>query len=390
MPTAHPLLGTFFHTVGAASAALCYAPQRGVKLWKWQTYWLIQALGCWLIFPWIFAVATIPELGAVLHEAPSAAMLHSYLWGVLYGVGGIAFGVSIRYLGFSLTYALAIGVSCVLGTLLPPLMAGTLGAALSSVGGQYVVGGVLLGGAAMVATGWAGFRRDQEGSEPSKEFNPRIGLPICLLAGVLSAVFNFSLQAGQPVADVAARHGAGNFQGNVIYLFSNSGAFTTTLVYCVWLAFRDRSWGEFVGVRSAETEVVEAEVGTARPAGAEVGGLGASAAEAGGARPPGALVQPAGSAIPLARNYALAALTGLLWYLQFFFYGLAHVRMGQFQFSSWAIHMIILILLSCGFGVAIGEWKASRRSTQWLIAGALLFLVSSVGVITYGNYLAAP
>ena len=111
MPTAHPLLGTFFHTVGAASAALCYAPQRGVKLWKWQTYWLIQALGCWLIFPWIFAVATIPELGAVLHEAPSAAMLHSYLWGVLYGVGGIAFGVSIRYLGFSLTYALAIGVS---------------------------------------------------------------------------------------------------------------------------------------------------------------------------------------------------------------------------------------------------------------------------------------
>ncbi len=344
MPTAHPLLGTFFHTVGAASAALCYAPQRGVKNWKWQTYWLIQALGCWLILPWIFAAATIPELGAVLHEAPSSAMWHSYLWGVLYGVGGIAFGVSIRYLGFSLTYALAIGVSCVLGTLLPPLMAGTLGQALSSVGGQYVVGGVLLGGAAMVATGWAGFRRDREGSEPSKEFNPRVGLPICLLAGVLSAVFNFSLQAGQPIADIAARHGAGNFQGNVIYLFSNSGAFTTTLVYCLWLTFRDKSWGEFA----------------------------------------------ARGATPLARNYALAALTGLLWYLQFFFYGLAHVRMGQFQFSSWAIHMIILILLSCGFGVAIGEWKSSRRTTQWLIAGALLFLVSSVGVITYGNYLAAP
>jgi L-rhamnose-H+ transport protein len=64
--------------------------------------------------------------------------------------------------------------------------------------------------------------------------------------------------------------------------------------------------------------------------------------------------------------------------------------MGRFQFSGWAIHMIILILLSCGFGVAIGEWKTSRRATQWLIAAALLFLVSSVGVITYGNYLASP
>src|SRR6202044_1600215 len=98
--------------------------------------------------------------------------------------------------------------------------------------------------------GWAGFRRDREGGEPNKEFNPRVGLPICLLAGVLSAVFNFSLQAGQPVADVAARHGAGHFQGNVIYLFSNSGAFATTLFYCLWLTFRDRSWGEFVGMPS--------------------------------------------------------------------------------------------------------------------------------------------
>ena len=366
MPTAHPLLGTLFHTIGAASAALCYAPQRGVKRWSWQTYWLIQALGCWLILPWIFAAATIPELGAVLHEAPGSAMLHSYLWGILYGVGGIAFGVSIRYLGFSLTYALAIGVSCVLGTLLPPLMSGTLAQALSSTGGQYVVGGVLFGGLAMVATGWAGFRRDRENSTPSKEFNPRVGLPICLLAGVLSAVFNFSLQAGQPVADVAARHGAGNFQGNVIYIFSNSGAFTTTLFYCLWLAWRDRSWGEFVGATAPTSPEALAK------------GDGTTAASAGL------------SATPLARNYALAALTGLLWYLQFFFYGLAHVRMGQFQFSSWAIHMIILILLSCGFGVAIGEWKACRSSTQWLIAAALVLLVSSVGVITYGNYLAAP
>lgn len=348
IPEANPILGTLLHTVGAASAALCYAPQRGVKGWKWQTYWLVQASACWLVLPWIFAWFTIPELSAVLREAPGAAMQKSYLLGVLYGVGGIAFGIAIRYIGFSLTYAIAIGVSCVLGTLLPPFLAGTLGATLATTAGNYVVGGVLLGACAMIFTGVAGFRKERElttTQAAANTFNARLGLPIVLLAGVLSAVFSFSLAAGQPIADIAAAHGAGNFQGNVIYLFSNSGAFTTTLIYTCWLAMRDRSWGEFAGV---------------------------------------------GAGISLVRNYAFALLTGLLWYLQFFFYGLGHVRMGDFKFSSWAIHMIILILLSAGFGVAIGEWKTCKPATKGLIAVAIALLLAAVGLLTYGNYLAAP
>ena len=239
-----PILGTLFHTVGAASAALCYAPQRFVKNWKWQTYWLVQAAACWLVLPWIFAAATIPQLGTVLTEAPTAAILKSYLLGAIYGVGGIAFGAAIRYLGFSLTYAIAIGLSCVLGTLIPPIVAGKLGETLSNTGGAYVIGGVLLGALATLITGLAGFRKEREQSTEAaatSTFNPRLGLPIVVLAGVLSAVFSFSLAAGQPVADVAAKYGAGNFQGNVIYLFSHSGAFTTTLIYCLWLITRDRA-----------------------------------------------------------------------------------------------------------------------------------------------------
>lgn len=346
-PQANPLLGTMFHTVGAGSAALCYAPQRYLHKWSWQTYWLLQAAGCWLVLPWIFAAFTIPELGAVLREAPGSAMMNSYLLGVLYGVGGISFGVAIRYIGYSLTYALAISISCVLGTLLPPLMNGKLGETLSTSAGLFVVTGVLLGGCAMIATGWAGFRKEREETkDPSGiVFNPRIGLPIVIVAGVLSAVFNFSLQAGQPIADVAAKHGAGYFQGNVVYLFSNTGAFTTTLFYAGWLAFRAKSWSEYVHTAD---------------------GTG------------------------LLRNYALSLLTGLLWYLQFFFYGLGHVRMGSFEFSSWAIHMIILILLSCGFGVSIGEWKACRKATKLLVTFAIVLLVGAVGLITYGNYLATP
>lgn len=344
-PQPNPLLGTGFHAVGAGSAALCYAPQRYLHQWSWQTYWLLQAAGCWLVLPWIFAWFTIPELGAVLAEAPKAAMLKSYLLGVLYGVGGIAFGVAIRYIGYSLTYALAISISCVLGTLIPPLLAGTLGDTLASGPGLLVIAGVLLGGAAMVVTGWAGFRREREsaGDTTRTPFNARLGLPIVVLAGVLSAVFNFSLQAGAPVAEVAARHGAGYFQGNVIYLFSNSGAFTTTLLYAGFLATRAGTWREYLGTAD---------------------GTG------------------------LVRNYLLSGLTGLLWYLQFFFYGLGHVRMGRFEFSSWAIHMIILILLSCGFGVVIGEWKSARTATRLLVTASIALLLGAVGLISYGNYLA--
>lgn len=344
-PAPDPLFGTFLHAIGAAGAALCYAPMRYIKRWSWQTYWLAQASVCWLLLPWVGAALTIPHLGAVLSQAPAGAMVRSYLLGAFYGIGGIAFGLAIRYLGYSLTYAIAIGVSCVVGTLIPPLVAGTLGQTLRSAAGAYVVGGVLLGGGAMAVTGLAGFRKERESGLDAAAFNPRRGLPICLLAGVLSAVFNFSLQAGQPVADVAARLGAGSLQGNVIYIFSNGGAFTTTLFYAGWLGFRGRTWGEFAR----------------KPEGASLGW-----------------------------NYVLALVTGTLWYLQFFFYGLAHVRMGRFMFSSWAIHMIILILLSAGFGLAIGEWRRCRPLTRVMIGVAIALLVAAVGLITRGNTLANP
>ncbi|BET68335.1 L-rhamnose/proton symporter RhaT [Opitutales bacterium ASA1] len=346
-PENAPFLGTLLHAVGAASAALCYTPQRWTHKWSWQTYWLFQASMCWLVLPIVFAWSTIPELSTVLSEAPRDAMLRSYGLGVVYGVGGIAFGVSIRYIGFSLTYAVAIGVSCVLGTFLNPILDGRLGEALTKPGSGLVVTGVILGAAAMLVTGLSGLRKERElASDPAiagGRFNARVGLPICLLAGALSAVFSLSLAAGQPIADVARAHGAGHFEGNVIYLFSNTGAFTTTLVYAGWLATRAGTWGEFV--RTSD-------------------GTG------------------------LSRNYLLAFATGMMWYLQFFFYGLGHVRMGSLKFSSWAIHMIMLILFSAGFGLLIGEWKKCRPSTKMLVAASIALLLAAVGLISRGNYLA--
>jgi len=336
--------GVLYHAVGASSAALCYTPQKGVKGWSWQTYWLAQALICWLILPLVVAYLTIPDLMNVLKEAPTSAMQKTFLLGMAYGVGGTAFGIAIRYVGFSLTYAIAVGISCVLGTLLPPIVHGTLGDVLKSNGSIFLIIGVVLGAVGIALCGVAGRNKEKDitASENNKtEFSLAKGLPLCLLAGILSALYGFSLDQGQPIADVAAQHGAGNFQGNVIYIFSNSGAFVTTMLYCLYLHNKEKTFHQYST--------------------AGVNGLGS--------------------------NYLLSILTGFLWYGQFFFYGLGHVRMGTYKFTSWAIHMIMLVLFSSVAGLLMKEWNnISSRTKQWLIA-ALLVLVIAVLLLTYGNYL---
>src|SRR5580658_1405516 len=185
MITPNPVLGSALHAVGAFSAALCYTPQKRVKGWSWQSYWLVQAAFCWFLLPIIGAWLTIPELGQVLREAPRGAMLASFALGAAYGIGGTAFGVSIRYIGFSLTYAIAVGLSTVLGTLIPPLVAGTLGSTLSKPGAGWVVAGIVVGMAGIAFTGAAGRmkERDLRTSGSLAGFSLWKGLFLSLLAG---------------------------------------------------------------------------------------------------------------------------------------------------------------------------------------------------------------
>ncbi len=332
--TSNPLLGVVMHAVGAFFAATCYTPQKQVKHWSWQTYWITQAAFCWFLLPIVGAMLTIPDLKAVLREAPSGAMWNSFLLGAAYGIGGTAFGISIRYIGFSLTYSIAVGLSSVLGTLIPPLVKGTLAATLSKTGAGWVIAGIVVGTAGIALTGLAGRLKevDLTRQEGKGEFSLAKGLGLSLLAGVLSAVYGFALEAGEPIADVASAHGAGVFRGNVVYIFSNSGAFLTTAIYCLYLHARHRTLSELVEL----------------PAGSEEARL------------------------PV--NFLMALSTGLLWYGQFFFYNLGHVRMGHYKFTSWTIHMIMLVLFSNLVGLALREWRRCRRRDrcdhQLCLAGA--------------------
>jgi L-rhamnose-H+ transport protein len=228
------------------------------------------------------------------------------------------------------------------------MVKGTLGATLSKPGAGWVMAGIGIGLIGIAFTGAAGRMKERNLSAASGlgGFPLLKGLLLSLLAGVLSAVYGFALEAGAPIADVASAHGAGVFRGNVVYIFSNTGAFLTTAIYCLWLHRKHRTLGELVELPSGSKEPT----------------------------------------LPI--NWAMATLTGFLWYGQFFFYNLGHVRMGAYQFVSWAIHMIMLILFSTIVGVVLREWREARMPTRFAVGTAFAVLVVAVLTLTYGNHLA--
>lgn len=345
----NPGLGTFLHAIGAFSAALCYTPQQKLRGWSWQTYWLAQASVCWVFLPILVAWWTIPSLGQVLRAAPSSALAGTFVLGMAYGIGGTAFGMAIRHIGYSLTYAIAIGISCVLGTLTGPILRGSLGSILDKPGSGWVMSGVFVGLVGTLLCGWAGRLKETElqrdAGRGSRPFALGKGLLLCGVAGFFSAVYGIAVNdAGGPIAATAAEFGAGHWQTNAVYIFSNTGAFITTSVYCLTLIRSQRTLGEFVQAKDAD----------------------------GGA---------------LSANYFMAFLTGCMWYGQFLFYGLAHVRMGEFKFSSWAIHMLMLILFSSLAGIVLREWHGRSARTKGTMIAALVILSGAVIALTYGNFL---
>lgn len=350
--TPSPLAGIGLHGTGALLAANCYAPQKFIGRWSWETFWVVQAAFCWLIWPVVGAMLTIPELGSVLLEAIQTCpdkLVYSFLFSLAYGIGGIAFNYSIRYIGFSLTYAIAIGLSAILGTIIPPLVRRELIDKLSKPGAGWVFAGLGTGMLGIAFCGVAGRLKERSLSESQGgkgEFSLAKGLILSVVAGVLSSVYAFAIEAAAPVIEIAAEHGAGHWKGNIAYLTANTGAFVTSCIYCLWLARKNRSLGELVKL-------------------------------------------PAGDGrASLAGNYIFAILVGTLWYGQFFFYNLGHVRMGEdYAFTSWAIHMIMLVLLSNITGVLFKEWKGCNSKTVAFIILGLIVLSGAVLMLTYGNYI---
>jgi L-rhamnose-H+ transport protein len=345
----HPFLGVLLHALGGLAAGSFYLPFKGVRQWAWESYWLVGGVFSWILAPWVVAALSCPDLLAVLRGAPPRSLFWSYAFGVLWGIGGLTFGLSMRYLGMSLGYALALGFCAACGTLIPPLFLGQFTTLLHHASGWVTLGGVGVCLAGIAACGRAGVAKERELSTEAKrrtirEFNFVLGFWVAVFAGIMSACMAFAIAAGKPIAALAVERGtAPLWQNTPVFVVILAGGFSTNFVTCVVLNLRH---------------------GTARD-----------------------YLDAQGASLPV--NYLLCALAGTTWYLQFMFYGMGTTQMGRYDFSSWTIHMAFIIVFSNLWGLSFREWQGTSHRTHRTIVAGLLILTSSTLVIGIGNYLAA-
>jgi len=381
----NPLLGVFFHWLGGLASGSFYVPFRRVKSWAWETYWLVGGFFSWIIMPWILALWMTNDLVNVLHEAPGRSLFWAYTFGVLWGLGGLTFGLTMRYLGMSLGMAVALGYTAAFGTLMPPIFRGQFATeVLGTNSGLMILLGVGICLLGIVFAGMAGISKEKEMSEEQKrasikEFSLKKGLLVATFSGVMSACFAYGLAAGDPVKELTIRHGTPVlWQGLPVLVVVLLGGFTTNIVWCVILNFRNRTGYQYfssdvrgpVTLRNGEP-ILENPIDAPAEQMAEL------------AR--GKESNPLKA--PMLSNYFFSALAGTTWYFQFFFYTMGETQMGRYKFSSWTLHMASIIIFSTLWGIALKEWKGAGLRTKWLVGLSLLVLVTSTVVVGYGNYL---
>jgi L-rhamnose-H+ transport protein len=381
----NPLLGVLFHWLGGLASGSFYVPYKKVRNWSWETYWLVGGFASWLFAPWIFALILTSGPIPVLREIAMPVILKTYLCGVCWGLGGLTFGLTMRYLGMSLGMAIALGYCAAVGTLVPPIADGTFVPEVWNPNhGKVVLLGILVCRGGIAIAGWAGTEKEKGMSEEDKkktvkEFNFPKGLLIATFSGIMSAFFSFGFKAGEPInAEALAQGTAAHWQGLTTLIVILAGGFTTNFIWCVILNFRNRTGYEYFAkhqlVPVHEKDCTALETATDAPA-EEMAG----AARHGGTEK--------GRRIPVLNNYFFSALAGTIWYLQFFFYQIGESKMGDFKFSSWTMHMASIIIFSSLWGLALGEWKGSGSKARRLLYAGLATLVVSTIIVGVGNWM---
>ncbi len=350
--TPNPLLGVLFHWLGGLASASFYVPYRGVKRWSWEIYWLTGGIFSWLLAPWFFASVQTEDLLGVLGRADGATILWPIVFGMLWGFGGLTYGLTMRYLGLSLGMAVVLGLCTVFGTLIPPIFQGDFASKLlATASGQITLLGLAITLLGIVVVASAGARKDAALSPEQKlaavqEFDFRKGVWVAIFSGIMSSCFAFGLAAGEPIKAISAAAGTGPlWTGLPILCLVMFGGLVTNAIWCAWLIARNGSAGQWFG-------------------------------------------QGQGVGAPLLLNLALCAVAGTAWYFQFFFYTMGESQMGQFGYSSWTLHMASIIIFGTIWGFAFREWKDAAPRVKATVWGGVGLLVLATMVIGYGNSLA--
>lgn len=358
------ILGVIFHFIGGFASGSFYIPYKKVKGWHWESYWIVGGLFSWLIVPPIAAWLTIPGFADIIRGEEFSTLCITYLFGVLWGIGGLTYGLGVRYLGVSLGSSIILGLCMVFGALIPSIYydfspvqgKDTFSMMVSSSWGLTVLAGLLVCIIGIIICGKAGMMKEKQlnatGTDPhgvamKTEYKFGLGMLVSIISGVLSACFNFGLEAGQSLAMVAndtwkaANPGEGEFlyRNNVIYVVLLWGGLTTNFIWCMILNARNKTFGDYTNKKT-----------------------------------------------PLLSNYLFAALAGTTWFLQFFFYGMGESKLGNGP-SSWILHMAFIILVANMWGLVLKEWKGVNKKTITTIIIGIIIIILSVLLVGRGNNL---
>lgn len=376
------ILGVIFHFVGGFASGSFYMPYKKVKGWSWESFWIVGGLFSWLIVPPLAAYLTIPGFMDIIRASSSDVLGTTFLMGLLWGIGGLTYGLGVRYLGVSLGSSIILGLCSVFGALVPAVFyyfnpkdgKDTIADLFGTQWGLTVMGGLLLCVVGIIICGKAGGMKDKDlmkneelhsdseaigahGEKLTKklhidasgsEFLLVKGLILAIISGVLSACFSFGIEAGSSMGKVAndiwkasnpGEAGEFLFKNNVIFVVILWGGLTTNFIWCMILNARNKSFGDYTNKKS-----------------------------------------------PLIKNYLLCALGGTMWFLQFFFYGMGESKMGNGA-SSWILHMSFIILVANTWGIVLKEWKGVSAKTRTTIIIGIATIIASVIIVGVGNSL---
>jgi L-rhamnose-H+ transport protein len=343
----NPILGILMMAAGSICAASFYVPIRKVKSWAWESYWVVQGIVTWILAPWIFALLTVHNLGLFMSAIPVKIKATTIIFGVLYGVGGLTFGLAMRYLGVALGQSIALGLCAAFGTLIPPLFSGA--EMFSSTSGILILIGVSVTIAGVVVVGYAGSLKSRNMSEEEKkaavkEFALKKGILISILSGIMSACINFGLNgipgmidAGNVIQKLAADVGVKEvFKTNPALLYVSIGCFFTNFIYCMFMNAKNKTFSDYYSV------------------------------------PVNVLLN----------NVAFSSLGGTLAFLQFFFFvmGQSFLPVKMFAFG-WSILMALNIAFSNIWGILLKEWKGAGKKSMVVLAAGIIILILSTFIV---------
>jgi L-rhamnose-H+ transport protein len=345
------ILGVLFHSLGGFAAGSFYMPYDKVKGWAWESYWIIGGIFSWLIIPPIAAWLTVPGFVEIIRTSAGSILTITYTMGVIWGIGGLTYGLGIRYLGMSLGNSVILGFTAAFGALVPAIYFNifpesgkvSLTDMINSTGGRLVLLGVLLCILGIGVSGKAGVMKERQLSLEDKkasivEFSLVKGLIIATFSGILSAFFNYGIEAGKPLAKAAIEAGFNPlYQNNITFVVLLWGGLTTNFIWTSFLNLKNESYRNYTDKTKS-----------------------------------------------LFNNYSFAALAGTIWFLQFFFYGMGESKIGNGA-ASWILHMSSIILTANLWGFYRKEWRGvNPKALRTIISGVVIILLSVV-IVGIGN-----